>query len=146
MYEMMAGAPPFEGDTEQDLFNAISYEDVTYPPNLHPDAVDLVSKVSIIRVVCVSIVQRAYVGCFLLADLCIMQLIFCDMLCISFLFNRNLYALLTLFPPVSSDRKQSLPPSKRRHVTYAMSHCNFCHLQSNCSAHLITFHPDNSSS
>lgn len=45
MYEMMAGAPPFEGDTEQDLFNAISYEDVTYPPNLHPDAVDIVSKV-----------------------------------------------------------------------------------------------------
>ncbi|THD29124.1 Protein kinase C [Fasciola hepatica] len=44
MYEMMAGAPPFEGDTEQDLFNAISYEDVTYPPNLHPDAVDIVSK------------------------------------------------------------------------------------------------------
>ncbi|CAL8071006.1 unnamed protein product [Calicophoron daubneyi] len=44
MYEMMAGAPPFEGDTEQDLFNAISYEDVTYPPSLHPDAIDIVSK------------------------------------------------------------------------------------------------------
>ncbi|KAF6778460.1 hypothetical protein AHF37_02278 [Paragonimus kellicotti] len=44
MYEMMAGAPPFEGDTEQDLFNAISYEEVTYPPNLHPDAIDIVSK------------------------------------------------------------------------------------------------------
>ncbi|KAG5448812.1 Calcium-independent protein kinase C [Clonorchis sinensis] len=44
MYEMMAGAPPFEGDTEQDLFNAISYEEVTYPPNLHPDAVDIMSK------------------------------------------------------------------------------------------------------
>nr|CAH8838031.1 unnamed protein product [Trichobilharzia regenti] len=44
MYEMMAGAPPFEGDTEQDLFNAISYEEVTYPPNLHPDAVDILSK------------------------------------------------------------------------------------------------------
>lgn len=44
MYEMMAGAPPFEGDTEQDLFNAISYEDVTYPPNLHPDAIDILSK------------------------------------------------------------------------------------------------------
>lgn len=45
MYEMMAGAPPFEGDTEQDLFNAISYEEVTYPPNLNPDAVDILSKV-----------------------------------------------------------------------------------------------------
>ncbi|CAH8500198.1 unnamed protein product [Schistosoma margrebowiei] len=44
MYEMMAGAPPFEGDTEQDLFNAISYEEVTYPPNLNPDAVDILSK------------------------------------------------------------------------------------------------------
>ncbi|CAH8493333.1 unnamed protein product [Heterobilharzia americana] len=44
MYEMMAGAPPFEGDTEQDLFNAISYEEVNYPPNLHPDAVDILSK------------------------------------------------------------------------------------------------------
>ncbi|CAH8494817.1 unnamed protein product [Dicrocoelium dendriticum] len=48
MYEMMAGAPPFEGDTEQDLFNAISYEEVTYPSNLHPDAVDIVSKVIIL--------------------------------------------------------------------------------------------------
>ncbi|KAL3318594.1 hypothetical protein Ciccas_002740 [Cichlidogyrus casuarinus] len=44
MYEMMAGAPPFEGDTEQDLFNAISYEEVSYPPNLQPDAVDILSK------------------------------------------------------------------------------------------------------
>ncbi|XP_018650660.1 serine/threonine kinase [Schistosoma mansoni] len=44
MYEMMAGAPPFEGDTEQDLFNAISYEEVTYPPNLNSDAVDILSK------------------------------------------------------------------------------------------------------
>ncbi|CAH8296049.1 unnamed protein product, partial [Schistosoma turkestanicum] len=44
MYEMMAGAPPFEGDTEQDLFNAISYEEVAYPSNLTTDAVDILSK------------------------------------------------------------------------------------------------------
>lgn len=45
MYEMLAGAPPFEGDTEQDLFNAISYGDVKYPSSLQDDAVDILSKV-----------------------------------------------------------------------------------------------------
>ncbi|KAM3187698.1 hypothetical protein ACTXT7_001811 [Hymenolepis weldensis] len=44
MYEMLAGAPPFEGDTEQDLFNAISYGDVKYPSSLQDDAVDILSK------------------------------------------------------------------------------------------------------
>lgn len=48
MYEMLAGAPPFEGDTEQDLFNAISYGDVKYPSSLQDDAVDILSKVSIL--------------------------------------------------------------------------------------------------
>nr|CDS30157.1 protein kinase c epsilon type [Hymenolepis microstoma] len=44
MYEMLAGAPPFEGETEQDLFNAISYGDVKYPSSLQDDAVDILSK------------------------------------------------------------------------------------------------------
>ncbi|VDP96247.1 unnamed protein product [Trichobilharzia regenti] len=60
MYEMMAGAPPFEGDTEQDLFNAISYEEVTYPPNLHPDAVDILSKVSVNNHTCVCLCARVW--------------------------------------------------------------------------------------
>jgi len=46
MYEMMAGAPPFEGDTEQDLFNAISYDSVSFPSSLQPASVDIVSKVA----------------------------------------------------------------------------------------------------
>lgn len=46
MYEMLAGAPPFEGDTEQDLFNAISYGEVKYPSSLQDDAVDILAKVS----------------------------------------------------------------------------------------------------
>lgn len=50
MYEMLAGAPPFEGDTEQDLFNAISYGDVKYPSSLQDDAVDILSKVSAMRI------------------------------------------------------------------------------------------------
>ncbi|VDD80793.1 unnamed protein product [Mesocestoides corti] len=44
MYEMLAGAPPFEGDTEQDLFNSISYGDVKYPSSLQPEAVDILSR------------------------------------------------------------------------------------------------------
>ncbi|BHF59377.1 hypothetical protein SprV_0100233400 [Sparganum proliferum] len=44
MYEMLAGAPPFEGDTEQDLFNAISYGEVKYPASLQDDAVDILSR------------------------------------------------------------------------------------------------------
>ena len=44
LYEMMAGAPPFEGDTEEELFDAIMNDDVVYPP-LSIDALDILSKV-----------------------------------------------------------------------------------------------------
>lgn len=50
LYEMMAGAPPFEGDTEEELFDAIMNDDVVYPP-LSIDALDILSKVRAVLLV-----------------------------------------------------------------------------------------------
>ncbi|XP_055541340.1 protein kinase C isoform X2 [Wyeomyia smithii] len=41
MYEMMAGAPPFEADNEDDLFEAILRDDVLYPVWLSREAVSI---------------------------------------------------------------------------------------------------------
>jgi len=50
MYEMMAGQPPFEADTEDDLFESILNDDVLYPIWLSKEAV------SVLKGVCCSIV------------------------------------------------------------------------------------------
>ncbi|KAF0991804.1 hypothetical protein HZS_1970 [Henneguya salminicola] len=44
LYEMLTGEPPFNGDTEDDIFKAISCQDITFPPYLLPDSLDILSK------------------------------------------------------------------------------------------------------
>lgn len=44
MYEMMAGAPPFEGSSEDELFKAILNDKVLFPSNLSLATADLISK------------------------------------------------------------------------------------------------------
>jgi len=39
IYEMLAGQPPFEADSEDDLFEAILHDDVLYPVWLSKEAV-----------------------------------------------------------------------------------------------------------
>jgi len=46
MYEMMAGQPPFEADTEDDLFESILNDDVLYPVWLSKEAVSVLKGVS----------------------------------------------------------------------------------------------------
>ncbi|KAI6659105.1 PKC-epsilon [Oopsacas minuta] len=42
MYEMLTGQPPFEGNTEQDLFNAILEDEVVVPPYISREATNIV--------------------------------------------------------------------------------------------------------
>ena len=46
MYEMMAGQPPFEADSEDDLFESILHDDVLYPVWLTKEAVSILKGVS----------------------------------------------------------------------------------------------------
>jgi len=46
MYEMMAGQPPFEADSEDDLFESILHDDVLYPVWLTKEAVSVLKGVS----------------------------------------------------------------------------------------------------
>jgi len=45
MYEMMAGQPPFEADSEDDLFESILHDDVLYPVWLTKEAVSVLKGV-----------------------------------------------------------------------------------------------------
>ena len=47
IYEMLAGQPPFEADSEDDLFEAILHDDVLYPVWLSKEAVAVLKGVSI---------------------------------------------------------------------------------------------------
>ena len=55
MYEMMAGQPPFEADSEDDLFESILHDDVLYPVWLTKEAVSILKGVSE-----VSVLQQSY--------------------------------------------------------------------------------------
>eukprot|EP00051_Salpingoeca_urceolata_P006115 m.81310 g.81310 ORF g.81310 m.81310 type:complete len:544 (-) comp14689_c0_seq2:290-1921(-) len=44
MYEMMAGQPPFDADSEEELFPAILKNDVLFPVWLHKDAIDIIRR------------------------------------------------------------------------------------------------------
>ena len=46
MYEMMAGQPPFEADSEDDLFESILHDDVLYPVWLTKEAVSVLKGVT----------------------------------------------------------------------------------------------------
>jgi len=46
MYEMMAGQPPFEADSEDDLFESILHDDVLYPVWLTKEAVSILKGVN----------------------------------------------------------------------------------------------------
>ena len=50
MYEMMAGQPPFEADSEDDLFESILHDDVLYPVWLTKEAVSILKGVSEVSV------------------------------------------------------------------------------------------------
>jgi len=50
MYEMMAGQPPFEADSEDDLFESILHDDVLYPVWLTKEAVSVLKGVSEVSV------------------------------------------------------------------------------------------------
>jgi len=58
MYEMMAGQPPFEADTEDDLFESILNDDVLYPVWLSKEAV------SVLKGVCYCILTLKFVAQF----------------------------------------------------------------------------------
>ncbi len=47
MYEMMAGQPPFEAESEDDLFDAILSEEAGFPPWLSRESVNILKGVSI---------------------------------------------------------------------------------------------------
>jgi len=59
IYEMLAGQPPFEADSEDDLFEAILHDDVLYPVWLSKEAVAVLKGVSICAVVCMHLKQMA---------------------------------------------------------------------------------------
>jgi len=65
MYEMMAGQPPFEADSEDDLFESILHDDVLYPVWLTKEAVSVlkgVSKMSLVAITSSSHTQPANVN------------------------------------------------------------------------------------
>lgn len=45
MYEMMAGQPPFEADTEEELFESIQHDDLLFPVWLSKEAVSVLKEV-----------------------------------------------------------------------------------------------------
>jgi len=49
IYEMLAGQPPFEADSEDDLFEAILHDDVLYPVWLSKEAVAVLKGVCDLR-------------------------------------------------------------------------------------------------
>jgi len=64
MYEMMAGQPPFEADSEDDLFESILHDDVLYPVWLTKEAVSAlkgVSKIHLLFVVITAMVKGFFV-------------------------------------------------------------------------------------
>ncbi|XP_061672306.1 serine/threonine-protein kinase N2-like [Syngnathoides biaculeatus] len=44
IYEMLVGESPFLGEDEEEVFDSIVNNDVTYPPSLPPDAVSIIQK------------------------------------------------------------------------------------------------------
>jgi serine/threonine protein kinase len=46
MYEMMAGQPPFDGENEDDLFDAILNDDVVFPVWMSKKAAHAINRVS----------------------------------------------------------------------------------------------------
>ncbi|XP_019724981.1 serine/threonine-protein kinase N1-like [Hippocampus comes] len=48
IYEMLVGESPFLGEDEEEVFDSIVNDDVTYPPWLPPDAVAIIQKVNVI--------------------------------------------------------------------------------------------------
>ncbi|XP_061528458.1 LOW QUALITY PROTEIN: serine/threonine-protein kinase N2-like [Phycodurus eques] len=44
IYEMLVGESPFLGEDEEEVFDSIVNDDVTYPPSLPPDAVAIIQK------------------------------------------------------------------------------------------------------
>ncbi|XP_057687211.1 serine/threonine-protein kinase N2-like isoform X1 [Corythoichthys intestinalis] len=44
IYEMLVGESPFLGEDEEEVFDSIVNDDVTYPPSLPPDAVTIIQK------------------------------------------------------------------------------------------------------
>ena len=46
MYEMMAGQPPFEADSEDDLFEAILQDEVVFPSWMSVEAISVCRGVS----------------------------------------------------------------------------------------------------
>ena len=57
MYEMLAGQPPFEAESEDDLFESILHDDILYPVWLSKEAVSILKgvctlSVNIMQLVC----------------------------------------------------------------------------------------------
>ena len=46
MYEMLAGQPPFEADSEDELFESILHDDILYPVWLSKESVAILKGVS----------------------------------------------------------------------------------------------------
>lgn len=51
MYEMLAGQPPFEAESEDDLFESILHDDILYPVWLSKEAVSILKGVSFVSAV-----------------------------------------------------------------------------------------------
>ena len=45
LYEMLSGAPPFEADHEDDLFEAILHDEVLFPIWLSAESVNILNQV-----------------------------------------------------------------------------------------------------
>jgi len=60
MYEMMAGQPPFEADTEDDLFESILNDDVLYPVWLSKEAVSVLKGVRSCTFTLQAVVQSTF--------------------------------------------------------------------------------------
>ena len=72
IYEMLAGQPPFDGATEDDLFMSIQYNEVLFPVWLTADAVQLIRGVRwrVCACACVCVCMCIYLPAFVSACRC----------------------------------------------------------------------------
>ena len=63
MFEMLCGMPPFEGDTEEDLFQSVLDKTVVYPKSLSKDATSIIKGVGSAEFLSFSLSLSHFISC-----------------------------------------------------------------------------------